>query len=95
MLADWRGAGLTPQLEAMLAFLEVMTLNPDSLGPSHVDAALAAGVTKEAVAEAAHVCALFCTITRLADVFQWDVPTDWSGSRESLVKFGYRLPPLL
>ena len=32
------------------------------------------GVSKEALREAATVCALFNMITRLADSFGWDVP---------------------
>ena len=84
---------MTPQLRAMLTFLEGMTLRPDELTGADLQAVRAAGVSREAIRDAAHVCALFCTIVRIADALQWHVPADWSGSASSLVKFGYRLPP--
>lgn len=86
---------MKPELRAMLGFLEVMTLHPEQLTPAHVRAVLDAGVRKAAMRDATYVCALFCTITRLADVLRWDVPEEWQGSRDSLVKFGYKLPPFL
>ena len=56
-------------------FLEVLTLRPDELGPADVDAALAAGVSRQALREAATVCALFSMIVRLADSLGWEVPS--------------------
>ena len=38
-------------------------------------AVLAAGVSAEALRDAATVCSLFTMIVRLADSFGWDVPT--------------------
>lgn len=38
------------------------------------EAAYAAGVSRDALRDAATVCALFNMITRLADALGWDVP---------------------
>lgn len=77
----------------MLGFLEQLTLHPNQLGPAALQAVRDAGVSDDAIRDAAYVCALFSTITRLADALNWDVPDDFTGSKLSLVKFGYKLPP--
>jgi hypothetical protein len=61
-------------LAATLVFLEKLTLRPDELEPADADAVRAAGVSDEALRDAATVCALFSMIVRLADSFGWDVP---------------------
>jgi alkylhydroperoxidase family enzyme len=63
-------------LRAALAFIEVLTQRPDELTNADAEAAYAAGVSREALRDAATVCALFNMITRLADSLGWDVP-DW------------------
>jgi alkylhydroperoxidase family enzyme len=72
---DWRAAPLRPALKATLDFLEKLTLRPDELTAADADAARAAGVSDQALRDAATVCALFCVITRLADSLGWEVPT--------------------
>jgi alkylhydroperoxidase family enzyme len=66
---------LGPALHATLAFLEVLTLRPDELTKVDAEAAFAAGISREALRDAATVCALFNMITRLADSLGWDVPS--------------------
>ena len=73
---DWRTAPVSDRLRATLGFLETMTLRPGELGPEDAATVLAAGVSREALVDAIHVCALFNMIVRLADSFGWDVP-DW------------------
>jgi len=73
--ADWRSAPLSPQLHATLVFLEVLTLRPDELTAADAERVLAAGVSHQALRDAATVCALFSMITRLADSLGWDVPS--------------------
>ena len=75
MVADWRTAPLRPELRATFAFLEKLTLRPDELGAEDVAAARAAGVSDQALRDAATVCALFNMIVRLADSLGWDVPS--------------------
>jgi len=73
-VAEWRTAPLRPELHAALAFIEVMTLRPDELAAADAEAAYAAGVSRQALLDAATVCALFSMIVRLADSLGWDVP---------------------
>jgi alkylhydroperoxidase family enzyme len=61
-------------LHAALAFIEVLTLRPNELTTADAEAAYAAGVSREALRDAATVCAFFSMITRLADSLGWDVP---------------------
>ncbi len=75
MVADWRTAPLRPELAATLVFLEKLTLRPDELQPADADAVRAAGVSTQALRDAATVCALFNMIVRLADSLGWDVPS--------------------
>jgi hypothetical protein len=51
-----------------------MTLRPDELTQESAEAAYAAGVSRDALRDAATICALFNMITRLADSLGWDVP---------------------
>jgi len=56
-----------------------------------VDAALAAGVSRQALRDAATVCSLFTMIVRLADSLGWDVP-DWERLRQrapAMLEGGY------
>ena len=53
----------------------MLTLRPDELTRADAEAAYAAGVSVEALRDAARVCSLFSMIVRLADSFGWDVPT--------------------
>jgi alkylhydroperoxidase family enzyme len=91
--ADWRTAPLRPELAATLAFLETLTLRPDELTTADADAVLAAGVSKQALRDAAEVCALFNMIVRLADSLGWDVPT-WdslTARAPAMLEGGYRM----
>jgi hypothetical protein len=45
------------------------------LSEADAEAAYAAGVSREALRDAAAVCAFFNMITRLADPLGWDVPS--------------------
>ena len=75
------------ELAATLAFLEQLALRPGELDGSHVDEAMQAGVSREALRDAAEVCALFSMIVRLADSLGWDVPEP--------ARFAERAPAML
>ena len=62
------------RLRAALGFIEKQTLYPDELTVADAEAAYAAGLSREALHDAAHVAALFKMIVRLADAFGWEVP---------------------
>lgn len=76
MKADWRTAPVDERLRAALGFIEKQTLRPDELTAADAEAAYAAGVSPEALRDAAQVSALFNMIVRLADSFGWAVP-EW------------------
>jgi alkylhydroperoxidase family enzyme len=80
-----------PELHAALAFIEVLTLRPEELSKADTEAAYAAGVSREALRDAAAVCAFFNMITRLADSLGWDVPSwDRLTSRaQAMLEGGY------
>ena len=61
-------------MRAALGFIEKQTLSPDELTPADADEACAAGVSRQALRDAARVAALFNMIVRLADSLGWDVP---------------------
>ena len=73
-MADWRTASLRPELRATLAFIETLTLRPDELTAADAEAAYQAGVSRDALLNAATISSLFNMIVRLADSFGWDVP---------------------
>ena len=52
----------------------MLTQRPDELSATDAEAAYAAGVSREALRDAATVSSLFNMITRLADSLGWDVP---------------------
>ena len=64
MLDDYESAPIDEGLRETLRFLETMTLRPEELDAS---LALAAGVSREALRDAAYVAAAFNVITRFAD----------------------------
>ena len=76
MREDWRTAPVSEQVRAALAFIEKQTLHPEELTEADAEAAYAAGVSKQALRDAAAVSALFNMIVRLADAFDWAVP-EW------------------
>jgi len=94
---DWRAAPLRPELQATLAFLEKLTLRPDELTAAHADEARAAGVSDDALRDAATVCALFSMIVRLADSFGWDVPPPEAFRERAplMLERGYALDAIL
>ena len=93
MVADWRSAPLRPELAATLVFLEKLTLRPDQLEPADAAAARAAGVSDQALRDAATVCALFSMIVRLADSLGWDVPPfdEFEARADAMLSSGYTL----
>jgi alkylhydroperoxidase family enzyme len=78
----------------VLGFIEELTQRPDELTPADAEAAYAAGVSREALRDAATICSLFNMITRLADSLGWDVP-EWEQTLNrapAMLAGGYRLP---
>ena len=83
-------------MRAALAFIEVLTLRPDELAAVDAEHVYAAGVSKQALRDAATVCALFSMITRLADSLGWDVPSPerLAARAPAMLEGGYALGAL-
>ncbi len=84
---------MRPELKATLVFLEKLTLRPEEVTTADADRVRAAGVSDQALRDAATVCALFNMIVRLADSFGWDVP-EWErlqARAPAMLEGGYAL----
>jgi len=70
-----------------------MTVAPDDLVPADADVVLSTGVSRHALVDAIHICALFSMIVRLADALGWDVPPPeaFAARGRVLLESGYRL----
>ncbi|MFL6142153.1 MAG: carboxymuconolactone decarboxylase family protein [Labedaea sp.] len=90
-LADYHTAPISDPLRATLAVLETMTLRPDQLHAAHTQAAVAAGVTRQQLTDAAAVAALFNIITRYANTLNFAIPTDaeFDKAARMMLKRGY------
>ena len=93
MLDDLESAPVDERLRAALRFLRTLTLTPERVGPEDVRPVLAAGLSREGVADVAYVCYLFTVYTRLADSLGWTLLDDagYRASGRSLLKRGYGL----
>src|SRR5262245_6336212 len=90
-MADWRTAPIADKLRATLGFLEKLTLAPAEVGPDDVAPLRAAGLSDQAIEEAIYVCFLFNVMDRLADAFDFTMPSPKSISRAAwfLYTLGY------
>jgi alkylhydroperoxidase family enzyme len=90
-----REAPLDAKVRATLVFLETLVRTPERLGEADVDAVRAAGVSDDAIEDAAFVCVLFTTYVRLADTLAFDIPPAeaFEQAAKMLLKVGYGFPP--
>ncbi|GLY42816.1 hypothetical protein Amsp01_088390 [Amycolatopsis sp. NBRC 101858] len=91
VLADYHTAPISKSLRATLAVLETITVRPDELQGDQVGAALAAGVTRGQLEDAAAVAAVFNIVTRYANALGFDIPTDAEFDKAAgmMLKRGY------
>jgi len=91
VLENYRTAPIDEKLRAMLALLETHTLHPEEMSASDVRAALAAGLSREAIRDAFSVAFLFNTYDRLADTLGWELPDEsyYPKAGQFLLKKGY------
>jgi alkylhydroperoxidase family enzyme len=91
VLQNWRTAPVDERLRGMLVFLEKVTLTPSEVTPQDVAALHSAGMSDQAIEEALYVCFLFNVIDRLADAFDFELPTTegFQRSGKSLYTLGY------
>lgn len=89
VLNDWRTAPVDENVRATLGLLEKLTLSPGEVGPADIEPVRAAGVSDEAIAQAIYICSLFCIINRLADAFDFKMPT--IGEKKRVSRYLYSL----
>jgi alkylhydroperoxidase family enzyme len=91
VLRDWRSARVSEKLRAALGFLEKLTLAPERVRPADIEPLRAAGLNDRAIEEALYVCFLYNMIDRLADAFDFYVPTPEEFTRHGrvLYRLGY------
>jgi hypothetical protein len=82
-------------VRATLTFLEKLVRVPDRVGKADVDRLHEAGVSDDAIEDAAFVCALFTTYNRLSDTFNFAIPPDagFQAAAKMLLGPGYGFPP--
>ena len=91
VLDDWRSASIPKGLKATLGFLEKLTFTPGEVGPEDAQILKRAGVSEKAIEEAVFVCFLFNVMDRLADAFDFHVPSDKVGRLARIINvIGYR-----
>ena len=91
ILADYRTAPIDARLRAALEFLEKLVIAPDAMTPDDARRAIGAGVSKQALSEAAYVAFVFGVMDRLADAFGFEPETGkelvWTA--RILLRLGY------
>jgi alkylhydroperoxidase family enzyme len=93
MTGRWKTELLRPEVQAILPFLEKLTLLPEEVTPDDAMPLREAGLTDDAIRDAIAVCAAFNMIDRLADAFHFDLQSaeNLRGSARFLLKVGYKL----
>jgi uncharacterized peroxidase-related enzyme len=88
---------IRPEAAAVLPLLEKVTLMPDQVASSDVDAVRAAGVPDEAIVDALHVNLIFNIMNRLANAFDfsWDSEQHVRVGAQVIHRISYRLPRIL
>src|SRR5262249_48968226 len=93
VLDDWRTAPIGESLQATLGLLAKLPLTPAEGTAADAEAVGRAGVSDAALADAIHVCTLFCIIDRVADALNFFLPDQkgYDMDAASLLKRGYRM----
>jgi alkylhydroperoxidase family enzyme len=93
VLTDLETAPIDEKLRATLRMLHTVTKDPTSITAATMRALLDAGVSKEQIEDALAVCFAFNVIDRLADTFEFEVPSAeaFAADARQLLKRGYKL----
>jgi uncharacterized peroxidase-related enzyme len=92
VLASPETAPISDKLRAALAFLDKLTVSPRDVTADDIAPLRRAGISDDAIASAIEVCALFCTINRLADTFGFrlQTPRGLANEAKTLTKKNYK-----
>jgi uncharacterized peroxidase-related enzyme len=88
VLDDYRAAPIDERLRAALAFVEKLTVAPESVSAADIAPLRAAGLSDRAIEEAIYVTFLFSTIARIADAFGFELNSARGLSRVALILTG-------
>jgi uncharacterized peroxidase-related enzyme len=93
VLSNYHDASISEGLKKTLAYLEIMTLRPETLTLQDIKAVLASGISAESLTDAIAIGAVFNLIAGYASALDFSVLTPARRHRvaETLVKGGYRL----
>lgn len=91
VLSDYRTAPISERLRAALAFIERLTMDPGSVAAADAQAAMAAGLSRQDIEDAAAVASVFAVITRNANALDFEIPTaeDFDRAAGMLLRRGY------
>ena len=89
VLENYDNAPIDERMKETLRFIEKLTLHPARLNASDLKQLKTAGIPKEALEEAINICAVFCTINRLADAFDFELSPKPDKVGKFLFKNGY------
>ena len=92
VLADRRTASVSTRFQAVLDFLEKLTLTPEEVGPEDVKVARSQGASDAALQQAIYVCFVLSTMDRIADALAFELPDARILKRYAWIAttFGYR-----
>ena len=84
---------MNEKVRSTLGFLEKVTSSPEEVSSDDIATLQSAGLSKRAIEEALYVCFLFNLIDRLADAFDFHLPTAEGFRRNGRVLYtlGYRI----
>jgi alkylhydroperoxidase family enzyme len=91
VLEDWCTAPVSEKVRATLGFLEKVTLTPEEVSPEDILPMSAVGLNDQAIQEALYVCFMFNMIDRLADAFDFHLPSakGYQQGGQILYRLGY------
>ena len=87
VLEDWRTAPVDEKLRVTLGFLEKVTLLPEEVSSEDITPLRSAGVSDRAIEEALYVSFLFNVMDRLADAFDFHLPTKQGFQRNGRILY--------
>lgn len=92
-LAEQPHPDLDRRLAAAVAFVVKLARSPNDVEASDIDTLRKAGLGDDAIEHTVHICAVMCTINRIADALQFQVPSARGFSRlgAMLLRVGYRV----
>ncbi|HSN88721.1 MAG TPA: hypothetical protein VL025_18300 [Thermoanaerobaculia bacterium] len=90
---DWRTAPVSDRLRATFTFIEKLTDFPDEVGPEDIHKLREHDLGDEEIEDAIYICVAFSIIDRLADAFDFEVPSKEQMRKTSkfLLRLGYRV----